>query len=126
MPGPRPGMRWSMHRQPRIPAATGNGDPAWQAGNSAACAGRAGTGNWVMSLFSRVLVPAIAAVGAAAAWPAVAEDLPVDLELVLAVDVSGSMDTDERQLQRSGYVAALRHADVIAAIGTGVYGRIAL
>jgi hypothetical protein len=79
-----------------------------------------------MSLFSRVLVPAIAAAGAAAAWPAVAEDLPVDLELVLAVDVSGSMDSDERQLQRSGYVAALRHADVIAAIRAGAYGRIAL
>jgi len=79
-----------------------------------------------MSLFSRVLVPVIAAAGAVAAWPAVAEDLPVDLELVLAVDVSGSMDADERQLQRSGYVAALRHPEVLGAIRTGVYGRIAL
>src|SRR5689334_153841 len=79
-----------------------------------------------MSLLSRVLVPVIAAAGAVAAWPAVAEDLPVDLELVLAVDVSGSMDADERQLQRSGYVAALRHPEVLGAIRTGVYGRIAL
>jgi len=79
-----------------------------------------------MSLFSRVLVPVIAAAGAAAAWPAVAQDLPVDLELVLAVDVSGSMDADERQLQRNGYVAALRHPEVLGAIRSGVYGRIAL
>src|SRR5882724_661589 len=79
-----------------------------------------------MSVFSRLLVPAIAAAGVVAAWPAVAEDLPVDLELVLAVDVSGSMDADERQLQRSGYVAALRHSEVIGAIRAGAYGRIAL
>src|SRR6186713_497120 len=32
----------------------------------------------------------------------------VDLELVLAVDVSLSMDMDEQRLQRDGYVQALR------------------
>ena len=32
----------------------------------------------------------------------------VDLELVIAVDVSLSMDLDEQRLQRDGYVAALR------------------
>ena len=31
----------------------------------------------------------------------------VDIELVLAVDVSYSMDPDEQALQREGYVAAL-------------------
>ena len=36
----------------------------------------------------------------------------VDLELVIAVDVSLSMDLDEQRLQRDGYVAALRDPDV--------------
>lgn len=55
-----------------------------------------------------------------------AADLPVDLELVIAVDVSGSMDADEFALQRGGYVAAIRHPDFIAAIREGAFGRIAL
>src|SRR5262245_38752772 len=55
-----------------------------------------------------------------------AADLPVDLELILAVDVSRSMDTDEQQLQRDGYVAAIRHPEVVAAIGQGLHGKIAL
>src|SRR5262249_22952480 len=58
--------------------------------------------------------------------PAAGEDTPVDLELVLAVDVSGSMDEGERALQRSGYVGAFQHPEVIAAISSGVYGRIAV
>jgi len=55
-----------------------------------------------------------------------ADDLPVDVELVLAVDVSRSMDRAELRLQRDGYVAALRDPDVMAAIESGLYGRIAL
>ncbi|BCP54585.1 hypothetical protein K32_32020 [Kaistia sp. 32K] len=55
-----------------------------------------------------------------------AKDLPVDLELVLAVDVSRSMDAEEQELQRQGYIAALRHPDVIAAIQSGPLGRIAI
>jgi len=55
-----------------------------------------------------------------------AADTPVDLELILAVDVSRSMDTDEQKLQRDGYVAALIHPDVVAAITQGRHGRIAL
>ena len=58
--------------------------------------------------------------------PAAAERLPVDLELVLAVDVSGSIDAEEMKLQRDGYVAALTHPDVVSAITRGVLGRIAL
>ena len=57
---------------------------------------------------------------------AAATDTPVDLELVLAVDVSRSMDTDEQALQRNGYVAAFRHQEVIAAISSGPHGRIAV
>lgn len=50
----------------------------------------------------------------------------VDLELVLAVDISRSMDYDEQQLQRDGYVEALRHPEVIQAIQSGPIGRIAI
>lgn len=48
----------------------------------------------------------------------------VDLELVLAVDVSGSMDDEEHRIQREGYVAALRHPDVLRAIASGARRRI--
>ena len=58
--------------------------------------------------------------------PASAEDLPVDLELVLAVDISGSVDEVEARLQREGYIAALRHPHVIQAIEGGMFGRIAV
>jgi hypothetical protein len=50
----------------------------------------------------------------------------VDLELVLAVDASRSIDADEAALQRAGYVEAIRHPDFIHAIRTGLHGRIAL
>jgi hypothetical protein len=59
-----------------------------------------------------------------AAPPAAA--LPVDLELVLAVDVSRSIDPDEARLQREGYVRALTDDRVIQAIRSGAYGRIAI
>jgi hypothetical protein len=50
----------------------------------------------------------------------------VDLELVLAVDVSGSMDEEEHILQRQGYVTAFRHPQVIDTIVSGFLGRIAV
>ena len=51
---------------------------------------------------------------------------PVDLELVLAIDVSGSIDAHEAGLQRNGYIAAITDDRVIAAIASGRLGRIAL
>jgi Protein of unknown function (DUF1194) len=51
---------------------------------------------------------------------------PVDVELVLAVDVSQSMDYGEHELQRQGYVAALSHPQVLSAIQSGMYGRVAI
>jgi hypothetical protein len=50
----------------------------------------------------------------------------VDLELVLAVDVSLSMDQDEQRLQRDGYVNAFRDDGIIKAIRSGPNGRIAV
>ena len=55
-----------------------------------------------------------------------AADLPVDLELVLAVDVSGSIDAEEARQQREGYVAAIADRAVIEAIGANFHRRIAV
>ena len=59
-------------------------------------------------------------------YTARAADVAVDLELVLAVDVSGSIDPEEAVLQRQGYLAALTSPEVIAAITGGPHGRVAL
>ena len=50
----------------------------------------------------------------------------VDLELVLAIDVSGSIDRDEALLQREGYQRALTNPEVIKAVTSGTLGKIAL
>ena len=50
----------------------------------------------------------------------------VDLELVLAVDASGSIDTVEYVLQKWGYVKAFKNPRVIKAIESGVRGAIAV
>ncbi|MCB1489504.1 MAG: DUF1194 domain-containing protein [Bauldia sp.] len=58
------------------------------------------------------------------AW---ADDLTeVDVQLVLAADVSGSMGNDEMRLQRDGHVEALRSPDVLSAITSGPLGRVAV
>src|SRR6516225_6228826 len=43
----------------------------------------------------------------------------VDLQLVLAVDASGSVDQVRFELQKRGYVDAFRHARVLQAIRSG-------
>jgi Protein of unknown function (DUF1194) len=55
-----------------------------------------------------------------------AAEIPVDLELVLAVDVSLSMDVDEQTVQRDGYLKALVDPVVLGAIAQGVHQRIAV
>jgi hypothetical protein len=71
----------------------------------------------------RTIIGAAFALGASTAAYA-AE--PVDVELVLAVDVSLSMSPDELVIQRDGYVAALTDPTVLRAIADGVHGRIAV
>ncbi len=61
----------------------------------------------------------------AAVTPA-ADVAQVDVALVLAVDMSGSMDLEEARVQRMGYVEALRHPDFINAVTAGLNGRIAI
>lgn len=58
--------------------------------------------------------------------PQPAAALDVDLELVLAVDVSGSIEKDEADLQREGFVQAFRNEAVIRAITSGQHKRIAV
>jgi Protein of unknown function (DUF1194) len=50
----------------------------------------------------------------------------VDLQLVLAVDASGSVDQIRFELQKRGYVAAFRHARVLQAIRSGPHQAIAV
>ena len=66
------------------------------------------------------------------ALPAGAEDLEpgasgaaieVDVELVLAVDVSRSISPEELAIQRLGYAEALTAPEVLEAIGDGLLGR---
>ncbi|MFT5946731.1 MAG: hypothetical protein ACI807_000976 [Paracoccaceae bacterium] len=57
-----------------------------------------------------------------------ADALPiqVDMQLVLAVDISFSISRDEQDIQRRGYVAAFLDPEVIRAITSGYQGRIAV
>ena len=52
--------------------------------------------------------------------------IPVDVELVIAVDVSYSMDADEQALQREGYVQALTSREFLKALREGINGKIAV
>ena len=73
----------------------------------------------------RFLAAGAAAFLSIASSEALAAD-PVDIELVLAVDVSLSMSPDELEIQRNGYAAALVDDRVIEAIQSGLHGRIAV
>jgi hypothetical protein len=73
-----------------------------------------------------------AALAFAAAAPLAAPPLQradaddVDVELVLAVDVSYSMDPDEQALQREGYMFALTSGEFLNALKAGIHARIAV
>jgi hypothetical protein len=53
-------------------------------------------------------------------------DAQVDVELVLAVDVSYSMDLDELAIQREGYAQAVISTDFLQALKSGPHGKIAI
>lgn len=72
------------------------------------------------ALLSAAIGLALAPVSLAAA------ETPVDLELVLAADVSRSIDEVEHGLQREGYAAALTSPEVLRAIRSGMIGAIAV
>src|SRR5438046_857244 len=58
--------------------------------------------------------------------PAALAQVAVDLELVLAIDISRSIEDEEARLQREGYIAAFTNPRVIEAIQAGTLGAIAV
>jgi hypothetical protein len=52
--------------------------------------------------------------------------VPVDVELVLAVDISYSMDPEEQALQREGYQQALTSPEFLRALREGINGKVAV
>lgn len=58
--------------------------------------------------------------------PSVSAETSVDIALVLAVDISESIEDIDAKIQRNGYLAALRSAEFIDAVRAGPAGRIAL
>ena len=91
-----------------------------------------------MNALCPLVIGLVLALAAAPAATAASQDRPaaravpaqagaiVDLELLLAVDVSISMDADEQKVQRQGYVAAFRDPAILRAVRSGPNGRIAV
>jgi Protein of unknown function (DUF1194) len=52
--------------------------------------------------------------------------IPVDVELVLAVDISYSMDPEEQALQREGYITGLTSREFLQALRSGMNGKVAI
>ena len=73
---------------------------------------------------TRLIAALIAVLMPIAIRPAQAET--VDLQLILAADVSRSVDEDEFRLQRQGYAAALTNPKVLEAIQAGPHRAIAV
>jgi hypothetical protein len=76
----------------------------------------------VRSLSRILLVPLMTVLISHAVWAKQA----VDLEQVMATDVSRSIDQDEAQLQRKGIADAFRSKQIIKAISSGFLSRIAV
>jgi hypothetical protein len=86
-----------------------------------------------LSMAAAATLAASVLTGDAAPPPVRLADMPpgqeqsnVDVELVLAVDVSYSMDPDEQALQRDGYRQALVSPDFLNALRQGMHARIAV
>ncbi len=84
---------------------------------------------------SFLVVTAVACALALATWRSAAAPMPrggepgkvqVDVELVLAVDISYSMDMDELALQRDGYARALTSREFMQALRQGIHGKVAV
>jgi hypothetical protein len=71
-------------------------------------------------------VSTIALLGLSSSAPAASGAEQVDLKLVLATDVSGSINDEEAEIQRLGTADAFLDPDVIKSIQSGALGRIAV
>ena len=76
-----------------------------------------------LALYAALIALSILLVGARA--PAAAQTA-VDLQLVLAVDASGSVSEERFELQKQGYVAAFRSPALLRAVGSGAARGIAV
>ncbi|HXW24641.1 MAG TPA: DUF1194 domain-containing protein [Xanthobacteraceae bacterium] len=76
---------------------------------------------WLKAALTAAVVALVALPG-----PPARAQTPVDLQLVLAVDVSGSVNQIRFELQRDGYVAAFRNARVLDTIRSGPHQAIAV
>jgi hypothetical protein len=89
-------------------------------------------GIFTLSLFAAAAtLGAVASLGggvAAPRGPVLAEGsaVEVDTQLVLAVDVSYSMDPEEQALQREGYITGITSREFMQALRGGMHGKVAL
>jgi hypothetical protein len=79
-----------------------------------------------MNIYKLIKIGFLSLIGIIASLSVRSADLPVDLELALGVDVSGSIDDEEARLQRDGYIKAFRHPRIWEAVSHGQLGRIAV
>jgi len=85
----------------------------------------------LIAILATFVAAAIVGLGGGFAAPLMRADngplaTPVDVELVLAVDVSYSMDPEEQALQREGYVTALTSREFMQALKQGINGKISV
>jgi hypothetical protein len=80
----------------------------------------------ILLLAAGAFVPTALHLAAAPAPRGAQEASTVDVELVLAVDISYSMDPDELALQRDGYARALTSSEFLNALRQGIHGKVAV
>ncbi len=85
---------------------------------------------WFLIILAAIAVAAFGALAAPRSALRLADRSPnavaVDVELVIAVDVSYSMDQDEQALQREGYITAFTSREFLHALRGGINGKIAV
>jgi Protein of unknown function (DUF1194) len=85
---------------------------------------------WIIAILTALAGAVAAGLGFAAPYApqlfAQRTGIPVDVELVLAVDVSYSMDPEEQELQREGYIAAITSPEFMQALRQGMHAKITM
>ena len=80
----------------------------------------------IAAAFATVLLFAVAASSPLSAQSSTSGKTAVDVELILAIDASGSVDDDRFELQKRGFAAAFRNQKVLNAIRAGDHRAIAV
>jgi Protein of unknown function (DUF1194) len=81
---------------------------------------------WLLRLWRKAAASLMGLAAILVSAYAQADEIDVDVELILAVDVSYSMDPEEQRLQREGYIQALNSPEILNAIKKGIHGKIAV